>query len=117
MPSVVCPSASFFFNDTATTEIYTLSLHDALPISALTCAFSLLLLLLGFWDRKRRLSMAFATTTFALLVMIAGCGGGSSSGGGGGGGNPGTPVGTTTVVITGTSGTIERSVTVSLVVN
>src|SRR5256884_4348102 len=27
-------SAFFFFNDTATTEIYTLSLHDALPIYA-----------------------------------------------------------------------------------
>src|SRR5256886_6396703 len=27
------PTATFFFNDTATTEIYTLSLHDALPIS------------------------------------------------------------------------------------
>src|SRR2546425_137931 len=27
----------FFFNDTATTEIYTLSLHDALPISS-TCS-------------------------------------------------------------------------------
>src|SRR6266700_6289590 len=27
----------FFFNDTATTEIYTLSLHDALPISRLPC--------------------------------------------------------------------------------
>src|SRR5256885_16630157 len=27
-------SCFFFFNDTATTEIYTLSLHDALPISA-----------------------------------------------------------------------------------
>src|SRR2546430_9274189 len=26
------PSLPFFFNDTATTEIYTLSLHDALPI-------------------------------------------------------------------------------------
>ena len=26
----------FFFNDTATTEIYTLSLHDALPISELS---------------------------------------------------------------------------------
>src|SRR4051812_49587148 len=26
------PSSFFFFNDTATTEIYTLSLHDALPI-------------------------------------------------------------------------------------
>src|SRR5258705_7709510 len=31
---IVPPSMSFFFfNDTATTEIYTLSLHDALPIS------------------------------------------------------------------------------------
>src|SRR5689334_24241047 len=28
------PGVGFFFNDTATTEIYTLSLHDALPISA-----------------------------------------------------------------------------------
>src|SRR5258707_10770131 len=27
------PVIFFFFNDTATTEIYTLSLHDALPIS------------------------------------------------------------------------------------
>src|SRR3712207_7417673 len=32
-------SSFFFFNDTATTEIYTLSLHDALPIS---------------WARERR---------------------------------------------------------------
>src|SRR5258708_29524096 len=30
----------FFFNDTATTEIYTLSLHDALPISPLTLRFA-----------------------------------------------------------------------------
>src|SRR5258708_18181891 len=35
---MLCPRCSlfssfFFFNDTATTEIYTLSLHDALPIS------------------------------------------------------------------------------------
>src|SRR5437588_12689127 len=29
-------SVCFFFNDTATTEIYTLSLHDALPIWVLT---------------------------------------------------------------------------------
>src|SRR2546430_17699556 len=27
-----CSFSFFFFNDTATTEIYTLSLHDALPI-------------------------------------------------------------------------------------
>src|SRR5690348_18313557 len=33
--SVLCEFSLsyFFFNDTATTEIYTLSLHDALPIS------------------------------------------------------------------------------------
>ena len=30
----------FFFNDTATTEIYTLSLHDALPISPEFIVFS-----------------------------------------------------------------------------
>src|SRR3989442_6209910 len=33
MPLVLCIFSLFFFNDTATTEIYTLSLHDALPIS------------------------------------------------------------------------------------
>src|SRR5580700_12054142 len=43
-----CPtslSACFFFNDTATTEIYTLSLHDALPIrrcTGCTCTGSLM---------------------------------------------------------------------------
>src|SRR6266567_8977173 len=31
---VLCFIFFFFFNDTATTEIYTLSLHDALPIFA-----------------------------------------------------------------------------------
>src|SRR2546422_10166659 len=35
MPSLL--SLFFFFNDTATTEIYTLSLHDALPICELWC--------------------------------------------------------------------------------
>src|ERR1039458_3000408 len=30
----------FFFNDTATTEIYTLSLHDALPICFLSFVFN-----------------------------------------------------------------------------
>src|SRR5215213_11519566 len=43
----------FFFNDTATTEIYTLSLHDALPISSLLtfsigAIFPLLPFLLGY---------------------------------------------------------------------
>src|SRR3712207_7660344 len=36
----------FFFNDTATTEIYTLSLHDALPISTGSFAVKR-----GFWEK------------------------------------------------------------------
>src|SRR2546425_1648998 len=35
LSAVSLTASFFFFNDTATTEIYTLSLHDALPISAL----------------------------------------------------------------------------------
>src|SRR5260221_3757029 len=33
VPLLTSTPSFFFFNDTATTEIYTLSLHDALPIS------------------------------------------------------------------------------------
>src|SRR5271163_5316092 len=33
-----CSCTFFFFNDTATTEIYTLSLHDALPICSRSAA-------------------------------------------------------------------------------
>src|SRR5580693_10681850 len=39
----------FFFNETATTEIYTLSLHDALPISTRTTARSC-----SCWRPRRR---------------------------------------------------------------
>src|SRR3712207_6397411 len=37
----------FFFNDTATTEIYTLSLHDALPIYDLFAALAIYCLSMG----------------------------------------------------------------------
>src|SRR5258708_29406610 len=47
-------AALFFFNDTATTEIYTLSLHDALPISG----GSLRELTILRTARERRLTMA-----------------------------------------------------------
>src|SRR4026207_2416223 len=40
----------FFFNDTATTEIYTLSLHDALPICGLMVPFPLKSSGVGTWD-------------------------------------------------------------------
>src|SRR2546430_12728574 len=43
----------FFFNDTATTEIYTLSLHDALPISLVKGTLSELVDTLGFRSNGR----------------------------------------------------------------
>src|SRR5688572_32225971 len=64
----------FFFNDTATTEIYTLSLHDALPIFA---AFSFLLALIGvvtFWPPKSPAIVAWVlvwgTTCVATGIAI-----------------------------------------------
>src|SRR5258708_17369041 len=48
----------FFFNDTATTEIYTLSLHDALPISTTSTPAPLLMAFL-------HLSKSHGLITFA----------------------------------------------------
>src|SRR5258708_848619 len=60
IPSVSCREPAprwnrwiFFFNDTATTEIYTLSLHDALPI----------------WDR---LAWSRLEIIFILTATVAG---------------------------------------------
>src|SRR2546425_12343942 len=60
----------FFFNDTATTEIYTLSLHDALPICvlvAVTTATAVIILPFTSWDDLTRKSpniiIARCTTT------------------------------------------------------
>src|SRR3712207_9211477 len=49
----------FFFNDTATTEIYTLSLHDALPILLLVIAiiFGTINVVGGFLVTDRMLEM------------------------------------------------------------
>src|SRR5258708_32850442 len=49
----------FFFNDTATTEIYTLSLHDALPISVLAAKAP------GFGDRRKEMLQDIAIVTGA----------------------------------------------------
>src|SRR2546429_7384098 len=55
----------FFFNDTATTEIYTLSLHDALPISHIGSPkhphFSVRV-----WQRRRPFHRVVAVQRFIL---------------------------------------------------
>ena len=56
-----------------------------------------------------------ALMAFAFLITIAGCGGGSS-GGGGHNQDPGTPVGTSVVTVTATSGSITHSATFTLTV-
>src|SRR2546430_17143276 len=56
----------FFFNDTATTEIYTLSLHDALPISPI-CVSGLCLVYFPS-------SSSSSTVTFGKRVLTAGAG-------------------------------------------
>src|SRR5256885_10821540 len=56
----------FFFNDTATTEIYTLSLHDALPISI---AF-LISVALGFLSQRSDWLWTFAIVPSQVMTMM-----------------------------------------------
>src|SRR5437868_13443685 len=64
----------FFFNDTATTEIYTLSLHDALPICCGHARFAPHLDEFGIWkndsDRKStRLNSSHVSISYAVFCL------------------------------------------------
>src|SRR3712207_6852598 len=68
----------FFFNDTATTEIYTLSLHDALPISDVQLVWTTHHLLLDGWSsaavfgeigRATRLNSSHANISYAVFCL------------------------------------------------
>src|SRR6266487_5921236 len=68
--------SSLFFNDTATTEIYTLSLHDALPIFKLDVEFPDQLpaiyhaLTVQFEDRKStRLNSSHPSISYAVFCL------------------------------------------------
>src|SRR4249920_4102212 len=71
----LCLFFFFFFNDTATTEIYTLSLHDALPISAgrpaaITAGWSSPATLLWGRDRKStRLNSSHVRISYAVFCL------------------------------------------------
>jgi FG-GAP-like repeat len=81
--------------------------------TALAC-----LLFFGIPARRRRWRTLVGM--FVLLALLSGglvsCGGKSKGGGGGGGGNPGTTAGTYTITVTGTSGSIMQTTTVTLTV-
>src|SRR6266576_5165805 len=69
-------SAFFFFNDTATTEIYTLSLHDALPISGLLARCRGRWSARGRWPRPRaedrkstRLNSSHVEISYAVFCL------------------------------------------------
>src|SRR5258707_15506828 len=69
-------SKNFFFNDTATTEIYTLSLHDALPICVIEMSAwpSISLTTLGCTPRARdrkstRLNSSHANISYAVFCL------------------------------------------------
>src|SRR2546430_7779872 len=66
----------FFFNDTATTEIYTLSLHDALPICVHAHSFSQMVQSGAIWcnlvqlDRKStRLNSSHSQISYAVFCL------------------------------------------------
>src|SRR2546430_17410760 len=68
----------FFFNDTATTEIYTLSIHDALPIYGLSAQVTIAgaegandqLVVNGLEDRKStRLNSSHSQISYAVFCL------------------------------------------------
>src|SRR2546426_11569304 len=62
----LCTCFFFFFNDTATTEIYTLSLHDALPISLPSATRQ--------QTRRRLRSAESVDPTMDLNIIVEDCG-------------------------------------------
>src|SRR5260370_40060476 len=68
----LCFTFLFFFNDTATTEIYTLSLHDALPIFHISLSSARgrsLQKALVSWALRNRSGLELVTTRFAGLLL------------------------------------------------
>src|SRR5687768_18543500 len=59
----------FFFNDTATTEIYTLSLHDALPI--LLCVTIFVILVVWFLLPRVARLMIHTPTAISIFVCLS----------------------------------------------
>jgi FG-GAP-like repeat/Domain of unknown function DUF11 len=66
--------------------------------------------------RRRAWSVVFSTMVLTSCSMLNSCGSGSGSGGGGGGGGGGTPPGTYSLTVTASSGTNQKTVPLTVVV-
>lgn len=72
--------------------------------------------LLGSGSKRRAWSRLLSLIAVAGLITIASCGGGGSSGSGGGNHDPGTPAGSSQVIVTATSGPFSNTAAVTLVI-
>jgi Pro-kumamolisin, activation domain/Bacterial Ig-like domain (group 3) len=103
-PSSVAPSGRNTFNN-----------RTMMSGTLRALVFSIGLLILGIQLRRRRWNFVGGAVAVALLAGMAACGGG-------GGGvtppaNPGTPLGTQTVTVTATSGTLTHAIPITVTVN
>ena len=72
---------------------------------------------IGFTKKRRLWTGLLGLIVIAFLATGIGCGGGNSSGGGGSGStDPGTPLGSYTVTVTATSGSVTHTTSFQLVV-
>jgi Pro-kumamolisin, activation domain/Bacterial Ig-like domain (group 3) len=107
------------------------SAYQSLPDRWITATFMLFggVLLIGAFSPKRRPRKLLLLPMVMLIIILASCGGGSGSSGTGGGGtggggtgggggttDPGTPVGTYTITVMATSGSISHSTNFTLIV-
>jgi hypothetical protein len=86
--------------------------RHVMPLAFVLSA-AIILFLVGFGTKNRRLSTAMALVALALGITMAACGGGS---GGGGGHNAGTPTGVTNPTFTAMGGSTAHSLNFTLIV-
>jgi Bacterial Ig-like domain (group 3)/FG-GAP-like repeat/FG-GAP repeat len=118
------PSSGVAISGT-TAQSTTLTISTSATTAAVRDPFAILnifpagaLLMIGFMPRKNRKArhslLLFMTLCFAV-TMVTACGGGNHSTSNPG--TPGTPTGTYTITVNTTSGTIQQSMPITLVVN
>jgi len=67
-------------------------------------------------SKRNRAAGVVGLMLLGLLIILPSCGGGNSGGGSSGGGNPGTPIGSYTVTVAATSGSLSHSTSFTLLV-